>query len=388
VTRRGNGEGSIGQLKTGRWLARTQFDGHRKAYYGKTRAEVAQKLASAIKALRDGIPVPSDRQTFSQFVDRWIVTVTPSLRPKTASNDAQLLVSHAVPLIGRIPLTRLQASDLVRVYEPRRRAGAAPRSILHLHRAIYRCLRHAERWGDVVRNVAALVDAPKVTRTETRAITADEARHLLQTVQDDRLEAFLVLALSTGMRSGELLGLAWRAVDFDRGSIRVLASLQPSPTGLRLMEVKTNRSRRVIDIEPRVVAVLRRHRASQQLERRVAGVEWQESDLVFTTSTGAPIDGRDLIRKWFRPLLKRAGLPPIRIHDLRHSYASIALARGVHPKLLPCCPESSARGGKGDGRGALWIVSGANRRPHRAGSRVARPSARPPDTETGLDHRL
>jgi integrase len=334
VTRRGNGEGSIGQLKTGRWLARTYFDGLRKAYYGKTRAEVVKKLALAIKAQTDGLPVPNDKQTFGQFVTRWIETVAPSLRPKTASNYAQLLLSHAVPLVGRIPLIRLQATDLVRVYEERRKAGAAPRSILHLHRAIYRCLRHGERWGDVVRNVAALVDAPKVVRAEMRALTADEGRRLIEVVQGDRLEAFLVLALSTGMRSGELLGLTWRAVDFDRGAISVLASLQPSPEGLRLMEVKTNRSRLVIDIEPRVVAALRRHRASQGMERRVAGPEWRDSDLVFTTTSGAPIDGRDLIRKWFRPLLKRAGLPPIRIHDLRHSYASIALARGVHPKVV------------------------------------------------------
>lgn len=334
MTRRGNGEGSIAQLKTGRWLARTYFDGRRRAYYGKTRAEVAKKLALAIKAQTDGLPVPNDKQTFGQFVVRWVETVTPTLRPKTASNYSQLLLSHAVPRIGRIPLTRLQPSDLVRVYEERRKSGAAPRSILHLHRVIYRCLRHAERWGDVVRNVAALVDAPKVVHTEMRALTADEARHLLQMVQGDRLEAFLVLALSTGMRSGELLGLTWRAVDFDRGSVAVVASLQPSPEGLRLMEVKTNRSRRVIDIEPRVVAALRRHRASQEMERRVAGVAWQESDLVFTSELGAPLDGRDLIRKWFRPLLSRSGLPPIRIHDLRHSYASIALARGVHPKVV------------------------------------------------------
>jgi integrase len=334
VTRRGNGEGSIGQLKTGRWLARTYFDGSRKAYYGKTRAEVANKLALAIKAQKDGLPIPSSKQTFGQFVEKWIDTVTPTLRPKTATNYAQLLRSHAVPLIGRTPLTRLQPSDLVRVYEERRKAGAAPRSILHLHRAIYRCLRHAERWGDVVRNVAALVDAPKIVRTEMRALNADEARHLLRMGQGDRLEALLILALSTGMRSGELLGLTWRAVDFDRGSVAVVASLQPSPEGLRLTEVKTNRSRRVIDIEPRVVAALRRHRAAQEMERRVGSALWIVSDLVFSSELGAPLDGRDLIRKWFRPLLKEAGLPPIRIHDLRHSYASIALARGVHPKVV------------------------------------------------------
>ncbi len=98
---------------------------------------------------------------------------------------------------------------------------------------------------------------------------------------------------------------------------------------------KTTRSRRVIDVEPRVIAALRRCRAAQQMERRVAGIAWLGTqDLVFTTETGEPIDGRTLIRKWFRPLLKRAGLPPIRLHDLRHTYASIALANGTHPKVV------------------------------------------------------
>jgi integrase len=169
-------------------------------------------------------------------------------------------------------------------------------SILHLHRALFRGFRFAERWGDVARNVVALVDAPKITRAEMRCLNADEARSLLAVAQGDRLKPFLVLALSTGMRSGELLGLTWRAVDLDRGAVSVVASLQPTPDGLALMEVKTRRSRRVIDVEPRVVAALRRHRAAQEMERRVAGDAWEAlvPDLVFAMPTGAPVDGRAL----------------------------------------------------------------------------------------------
>jgi integrase len=332
MTRRGRGEGSIGLRTDGRWSARLALNGRRKEIYGKTRGEVARRLSAAIKAHNDGLPLPSDKQTFAQFVEKWVATITPTVRPKTAQNYALLLRHHAVPLIGKVPMTRLQPADLVRVYEERRKAGAAPLSILHLHRAIYRALRFAERWGDVPRNIAALVDAPKIVRSEMRALSGEEARRLLQEVQGDRLEAFLVLALSTGMRCGELLGLTWRAVNLDRGSVSVVASLQPTPHGLDLVEVKTNRSRRVIDIEPRVIAALRRHRAAQQMERRVAGSTWEERDLVFTNELGWPIDGRSLIRQWFRPLLVKAGLP--RIHDLRHSYASIALANGTHPKIV------------------------------------------------------
>ena len=337
MSRRGRGEGTVSQRKDGRWEARVSDGrGGRKMYYGKTRADVARRLSAALKAHDDGLPAPSDKLTFAAFVEKWVAAIAPTVRDRTAYGYGVLLRKHAVPVIGRVPMTKLQPADLVRVYQQRRKAGAAPRSVLHLHRVLFRALRFAERWGDVARNVAALVDAPKVSRTEMRALSADEARQLLRTGEADRLGALLVLALSTGMRSGELLGLTWRNMDLDRGAVGVVAALQPTAEGLALVEPKTSRSRRVIDIEPRVVMALRRHRAAQLMERRVAGEAWHApiADLVFTTATGAPVDGRDLLRSWFRPLLVRAGLPPIRFHDLRHSYASIALAQGVHPKVV------------------------------------------------------
>jgi integrase len=324
-------------LKDGRWLARASLDGRRKSFTGKTRAEVAKRLAIALKAHQDGLPTPSDRQTVEQFIEKWIAAITPTIREKTANNYANLLRNHAIPVIGKIQMTKLQPADLIRLYDKRRKAGAAPRSVLHLHRVLFRCLRFAERWGDVTRNVAALVDAPKIKRTQFRCLSAEEARTLLAVAEGDRLEAFIVLALSTGMRLGELLGLSWRSVDFDRGAVSVVASLQATARGeLVLMEPKTTHSRRVIDVEPRVTACLRRHRAAQELARRVAGDAWTSPipDLVFTSPVGHPIDGRVLIRSWFRPLLAKAGLPAIRIHDLRHSHASIALALGVHPKVV------------------------------------------------------
>jgi integrase len=332
--RRGNSEGSIFYSKERGWTALIPMGkGKRRWVRAKTRAEVARALNTALKARQDGLPMPGSQQTFAAFVEKWLAATAPTVRAKTATGYAVLLRS-AVSVIGQMPLTQVQPSDLVSLYEARRAEGAAPRTVLHLHRVMFRALRFAERWGDMARNVAALVDAPKVTRTEMRALTTDEARLLLRTAEGDRLSALLLLALSTGMRLGELLGLTWRAVDLDRGTVSVVASLQPTPNGLVLMEVKTKRSRRVINIEQRVVAALRRHRAAQLEARFGAGGAWVDRDLAFTTETGAPIDGRTLIRKWFRPLLHRAGLPPIRLHDLRHTYASVALARGVHPKVV------------------------------------------------------
>jgi integrase len=116
--------------------------------------------------------------------------------------------------------------------------------------------------------------------------------------------------------------------------VSVLVSLQRTATGLELVEPKTARSRRQIEIEPRVIAALRRHRAAQLQERFAAASAWQDRDLVFCNRIGGPLDGRELLRGWFRPLLVRAGLPRVRFHDLRHSYASIALSRGIHPKVV------------------------------------------------------
>jgi integrase len=305
-------------------------------YYGRTRADVARRLAVALKAQEDGLSAPSDKLTFAAFVKKWVAALPGTVSPRTAYGYDCLLQRHAVPVIGKIPLTKLRASDVIEVYKVRREKGAAPRSVLHLHRVLFLALKFAERWGDVPRNVAALVDAPKVPRTEMQSLSSEQARQLLRAAAGDRHEALLTLALATGMRSGEVLGLTWKHVDLEHGAVRVVAALQPTADGLALSQPKTARSRRAIEIDPRVVIALRQHRAAQAMARRVAGDGWDAPipDLVFTTPTGAPIDGRDLLRSWLRPLLARAGLPPIRFHDLRHSYASIALAEGVHPKVV------------------------------------------------------
>ncbi len=329
--RRGHSEGSVYKRSDGRWVAMLDLGyvggrRRRRALYAATQAEVVTKLNAAAHATRRGVAVPLDRQTFGAFVECWLAVVRPSLRESTARRYGELL-RHAVRALGRTSLARLQPGDLQRLYDDRRKAGAAPRSVLHLHRVIHRALKDAERWGDVARNVARLVDAPKVTRSQMRALTAAEARSLLDAAHGDRLEAL-------GMRSGELLGLSWRAVDLDAGAVRVWASLQRTDAGLTLLEPKTARSTRQIDIEPRVVAALRRHRTAQLQERLAAGAAWRDDDRVFCDQIGGPLDGRELLRSWFRPLLAKAGLPPVRFHDLRHSYASIALARGVHPKVV------------------------------------------------------
>ncbi len=241
---------------------------------------------------------------------------------------------HAVPEIGRIRLSRLAPRDLQRLYARRLAAGSSPTTVAHLHAMLHRALGQAVRWGVTQRNVVALVDPPRGRRVEMRVLSAEEARKLLSAAAEDRLEALYVLALATGMRLGELLGLRWRDVDLRVGTLWVSGSMQRTSKGLRLTEPKTARSRRQIVLSATAVEALRRHADKQEQERVRLGPAWEDNGLVFPNRVGCPLEAQNVLQRSLRPLLQRAGLPPIRFHDLRHTAATLLLGRGIHPKIV------------------------------------------------------
>ena len=202
-----------------------------------------------------------------------------------------------------------------------------------MHSVLRQGLVQALRWGLVPRNVATLVERPKVTRREVQPFDPDQVRILLDAITGDRLEALYTVALAVGLRRGEALGLRWQYVDLDAGTLRVCASLQRVNGKLQLQEPKTTRSRRTIALPQTVIDALRQHRARQLRERLSAGSHWQQHDLVFTTSAGKPHDPRNITRH-FQKVLSGAGLPRIRFHDLRHTCASLLLVQGVHPRIV------------------------------------------------------
>jgi len=196
-----------------------------------------------------------------------------------------------------------------------------------------RALGQAERWGLVARNWARLVSPPRVARHEVRPYSPAEVRALLEAVPGNRLEALFVLTVATGLRVGEVLGLAWADVDLERGALSVRRCLQRVEGRLQLLERKSERSRRTIAL-PRVAAEsLWEHRRRQLEERLAAGPLWEDSGLVFTTPTGGPIESRSVARRW-RALCHRHGLRPLRFHDLRHTAASLLLAQGVQLRAV------------------------------------------------------
>lgn len=337
--RRGHGEGSIYQRKDGRWAAAVDLgwtDGKRKrkTVYGKTQGEVVAEMRVLQRQQATGT-VPDDRITVAEFLIDFLAGKKGTIRPGTYTRYEQLIRLHLIPGLGRKRLARLSPKDLQRFYSGRIDAGCAPRSVVHMHRLMSTALKQAAAWGLVVQNVASLVSPPRPPKKAMRALTAEQANALLKASEDHRLAALVVLAVHTGMRKGELLGLRWCDVDMDEGAIHVQGSLQPIPgEGLQVVEVKTEKSRRKIQLGQASVQALRRHRARQGEERLRRGNVWADLDLVFTNEVGRPIHPSNFLQRDFRPLVAKAKLPPMKFHDLRDTCATLLLVRGVHPKIV------------------------------------------------------
>jgi integrase len=335
--KRANGEGSISQRPDGRWMARLTVDsGKRKYFYGKTRQEVQRQLVTALRDQQQGLPVTGERQTVQQFLTAWLEdTARHRLRPATYRRYESLIRLHAIPTLGKLVLPKLTPQLLSQLYGAKLAEGLSARTVEFLHRTLHVALRQAVLWGLIVRSPADLVKAPKPKRPPIHPLDHTQARQLLAAVATDPLEALYVLAVMVGMRQGELLGLRWTDVDWDQGRLHVRHTLQWAKGGQwSLAEPKTGHSRRTIRLPASAVQALRSHKARQAEQRLALGLAWQDHDLVFTNALGRPIDPCGLLHRGYPRLLQRAGLPRIRFHDLRHTYATLALLNGEKPKVV------------------------------------------------------
>ena len=335
MKRRCNGEGTISRRRDGRFVAAVTLDGGRRKFvYTRTREEAARKLTELLKAKHDGLPIPTERQTVKDFLLSWLEAVRPSIRPRTWGRYSEYVNLHVIPELGRLPLFRLTPQHVQRLYARKREQGLSAATVRHLHAVLRKALADALRWAQVARNVAALVKPPRAQHRDMTTLTPEQARAFLAVARGERLEALYVAALTTGMRRGELLALRWKDVDLERRRLQVTATLQRTPDGFDFSEPKTTRSRRQILLGEAAVTALKQHRVKQAEERLRLGAAWDDRDLVFANEVGRPIEGSNLIQRSFHPVLERAGLPRIRFHDLRHTYATLALGQGVHPKVV------------------------------------------------------
>ncbi|WP_440064734.1 tyrosine-type recombinase/integrase [Streptosporangium sp. OZ121] len=301
----------------------------------------------------------------ADYLTHWLDHVAVhTIRPSTLARYRTCVRLYLIPALGAKKLTRLTAKD-VRVWLDQLRATCrccaqgtdaardtnaaternrprccalgrccrqylSPLTIVYLHALLRSALQHAVREDDLARNVARNVQVSAGRRRRIEPLTAAEARHLLEAARGSRLHALVLLALRTGMRRGELLGLRWTDVDLTGGTLTIRQTLQyiPGGTGLVLAPTKTVNSERRIALPGSCIDALTEHRERQERERETVGAAWPETGLVFTTRHGGMINPANVSRD-FKALLQRAGLRPIRFHDLRHSCASLLLDQGV-----------------------------------------------------------
>jgi integrase len=330
--RRGNHEGSITQLGDGRWQGRiTYWEGgvrKRKAVYAKTRKEAHERLLQLIADLQRGVLPSTGKETLAEFLEYWLQQVAkPTLRPRTFARYQEIVRLHLLPALGHVPLGKLTPAQVQSLLNEKLASGLSPATVTYILAVLRRALGQAEKWQMVTRNVAKLVDAPRVQRQEVRPFTVEEVLRLLEVARGHRLYALFVLAVSLGLREGELLGLRWQDANFERGTLTVSVQLQTINGKQVLTEPKTARSRRTLQLPAFVLEVLQQHRANQILEKAQVGESWQEHGLVFPSSVGTPIPARNLLRLWYS-LLRKAGIPKRAFHTLRHTAASYLLAMG------------------------------------------------------------
>ncbi|MFE4911359.1 tyrosine-type recombinase/integrase [Streptomyces sp. NPDC056652] len=358
---RANGDGTVYQRKDSRWEAAGYVlapgnTRKRIRVYGTTRKEALAKLTEKIAASNRGLPAPSAQGSLAAYLTYWLDAVAVHhLRENTHTRYTACINRYLVPGLGKKKLAKLTAKD-VRTWLNQLRTTCqccargidaardqprccvigsccskrlSPLTLAYIHSVLKSALEHAVREEEILRNVARNVrtGTPRPRRFEP--LTADEARQFLAAANEHRLHALFELALHTGLRKGELLGLTWADLDLDDGTATIRRTLQRlQGQGLTPLPTKTRASERRIPLPPRCVHSLKLHRDQQDTERKAAGGTWPEHDYVFTSTTGNPIEQTNLTRT-FQALLRQAGLRRIRFHDLRHTTATLLLEQGV-----------------------------------------------------------
>jgi integrase len=337
--KRGNGEGSISKRKDGRYMARytvqTPKGPKRKTIYGKERQDVRDALAKVLSDRAEGIVYEDENATVEDYLDRWLKDcVRGTVRQSTYDRDSLLLDKHVVPAIGHRKLKKLTPLDLQGLYRDRLDSGLSASTVHKIHAILHKALSQAVRWHMVPRNPTEAVKPPRPAPKEMRPLSPEEARRLLEAASGDRLEALYVLAVTTGMRQGELLALKWEDVGLEDRVLSVRRTLTREGGRVAFGEPKTKKSRRSIRLTPRATESLRAHLSRQMEEISALGDRYRDEGLIFATDTGGPINQSNLRQRSFLPLLRRAGLPHVRFHDLRHTCATLLLAEGTHPKYV------------------------------------------------------
>lgn len=332
--RRARGEGTMRQLSDGTFVARISlgFDTEgkriRKTLAAETQNQLQLKIAREQQRLnqRPRYHIDAQRISLGAFLEEWLQEeVRPNTRLATYKLREATCRNHITPYLGKVRLADLEPAHVRGLIRNLRSQSVGGRTMQVVHATLACALNVAVRDELLERNVAAIVERPKAAKREKHILDEDQAKQLLEAVQGDPYEALYVLALTTGLRQGELFALHWGDVDLPRAAIRVRATLTEDENGKPIRtDPKTESSRRIVDLPEIAVAALREHRV------RTEGFE----GYIFRDSAGGPIRKSNFLRRNFHPLLERAELARITFHSLRHVANSILLAHGANIRLL------------------------------------------------------
>src|SRR6266568_5520779 len=334
VKRRGYGEGSIYPRKDGRWVSYLRLPDGRKKFFTGTREIVKERLLEAQRQAYLGQLVLGRDQAVSVYLERWLAEAARhSVRPRTYE-DYDLCVRRLLPHLGRVRIRALTPEHIQHALGALLERGLAPQTVRQVHMVLRRALRQAVLWRILASNPSDAVTTPRSNQKELRTLSEQEVRHFLTVTRGMRDHGLWVLLVTTGLRLGEALALRWSDIDLKEGRAAIRRAVQRQRgAGLVFVEPKTARSRRTVPIPPETIAVLEEQQRVNDSDRAKAADLWQEQDLVFPTPVGRP---RDMAYRSisFHTALERAGLPRLRLHDLRHTAATHLLTKHVHPKIV------------------------------------------------------
>jgi integrase len=339
-----NGEGSLYQRKSdGRWfgsIVGPDEEGKlkRRTVSAKTKDAARLKLKRLMEERErleaEGLPPMDTTVTMSQLLDRWHKVIVATRRETTASNYRYMIDGHIVPFVlpgertlGSKKVAKLTFSDVDSLLDAKREAGLSASTRRLIRSVLVQATNQAMKWRIVTRNEAAMSTPVTVTRTEGRSLSPAQAKRLMETLKTCPMGSLFTVMLTTGMRRGEALGLRWVDVDLKKGVISVRQQLQRINGDLKATEVKTERSRRSINLAKPTVMALKEHKAAQ-MRTQLTSPAWTETGYVFTTGLGTPLDPRN-VAKQFEAACTKAKIGKWHPHELRHSAATLMLATGT-----------------------------------------------------------
>lgn len=332
--KRGQNEGSIYMRKDGRIIGAVSIQGKRIEKSFKTKTEAREWLKQTISQIDSGLSFQGAQYITSKYLQDWLVTKKNHIRPNTFKQYEQVVKQHIDPAIGSIRLRDLTPMLLQKFYNYKLEIGTSENTVALIHRVLRCALRQAYMMGLVVRNPLISIKCPKPTRKEMKILNEFQVRNLLLASKGTNLEALLHLAVTTGLRMGEIIGLKWEDLELNSATLKVQRQVQRvTGRGLVFSQPKSAKSRRVIILGSTTIEKLKLHYHQQHWSRLIAGERWEENDLIFPNTVGKPMEQNRLLKE-YKEILRQAGLPIIRFHDLRHTAATLMLQAGIHPKIV------------------------------------------------------